>query len=149
MDSNNLSSENRKARFLVERERFVDDRSHHVLTTNIFASGLSNRAIMTKKNIPGKAQCNAARLYFISQLRCSVPRRVCFIYNWGKQALFLTFTQNRSIIISKALFTVSHTVLHTNHYNCKGNPIDELTLSLSCLCMIKTLKHLFDFEKVW
>ena len=46
-----------------------------------------------------------------------------------KQALFLTFAQNRSIIISRALF-ISYSI---RHYNCNGDSIDELILSLGCL----------------
>ena len=57
LGSKNLSSKKRKARFLVERERteFLDDRSCHALATNSFVSGLCNRAIMIKINIPGRA----------------------------------------------------------------------------------------------
>ena len=44
--------------------------------------------------------------------------------NWAKQALFLTFAQNKRIKISKALF-ISYFI--QNHYNCKGDSIYKLT----------------------
>ena len=64
-------------RFLVERERtgFLDDRSRHVLATNGFASGLCNRAIMTKlKNTRvGTVHRSWAIKYKRAALHCASP----------------------------------------------------------------------------
>ena len=61
-------------------------------------------------------------------------------HNWGKQAIFLTFAQNRSIIISKALF-ISYSVQITIIVRF----IDELILSLGCLCSDLQIKVFFLF----
>ena len=83
-------------------------------------------------------QCNAAHLYLLSQLCCTVPPLTCFVFviiTWlqiRKNSLVARTWRERSSA-NLVCENVIYLILHANHYNCKSNAIDELTLSLGCL----------------
>ena len=62
--------------------------------------------------------------------KCTVSETKLWDNDWGKQALFLTFAQNN-------LKSVIYLILCTNHYNCKGVSIKELTLKAWVGCGLR------------